>query len=209
MAWTAPRTWVAAETLTAALMNAQVRDNWNAAFPVGSLHWRMQSETGVETTVDGFGLETNGVAVSRTTYSDLQTKLSGLSYPFGSGNGTTTMNLPDLRGRSPVMCGSHADVDIGDSDGVSESSRTPKNAAHTHTGPSHTHTVSITTGGPSGTIGFNTLGSAGSPGSETHTHSVSGSTAAGGTGNTGSGGAYSGSFQTVGIMIVKYAPSVF
>ena len=169
----------------------------------------MQSETSVETTVDGFGLETNGTAVSRTTYSDLQTKLSGLSYPFGSGNGTTTMNLPDLRGRSPVMCGSHADVDIGDSDGVSESSRTPKNAAHTHTGPSHTHSFSATSGGPSATASWITNGSAGSAGDANHTHSVSGTTGSGGTGNTGSGGAYSGAFQTVGILIVKYAPTVF
>lgn len=201
MAWTAPRTWVAAETLTAALMNAHVRDNFNAAFPVGSLHWRMQSETSIETTVDGFGLETNGVAVSRSTYSALQTKLSGLSYPFGSGNGTTTMNLPDLRGRSPVMCGSHADVDIGDSDGVSESSRTPKNAAHTHTGPSHTHAAGsygvTITGNANATTGPNT-------GANIGAYSVSGTSASGGTGNTGSGGAYSGSFQTVGIMIVKY-----
>ena len=30
MAWTAPRTWVAAETVTAALMNAHVRDNFKA-----------------------------------------------------------------------------------------------------------------------------------------------------------------------------------
>ena len=189
------------------MLNAHVRDNWNAAFPVGSLHWRMQSETSVETTVDGFGLETNGVAVSRTTYADLQTKLSGLSYPFGSGNGTTTMNLPDLRGRSPVMCGSHADVDIGDSDGVSESNRTPKNAAHTHTGPSHTHSFSATTSTHTGTEveGVTETGDNSGP----HSHTVSGTTGSGGTGNTGSGGAYTGAFQTVGILIVKYAPTVF
>lgn len=125
MAWTAPFTFVAAATLTAAKLNEQIRDNWNAAFPVGSLHWRMQSETSVETAVDGFGLECNGVAVSRTTYADLQTKLSGLSYPFGSGNGTTTMNVPDLRGRPAWMCGSNTAADIGDSDGVAEASRTP------------------------------------------------------------------------------------
>lgn len=203
MAWTTPYTFVAETELTAARMNEQVRDNWNAAFPVGSLHWRMQAETGVETTVDGFGLETNGAAVSRTTYSALQTKLSGLSYPFGSGNGSTTMNLPDLRGRSPVMCGSHADVDIGDSDGQSESSRTPKAAAHTHTGPSHTHSFS---GTPSVTKGHDTDNSGSDPDTQpvVSVGAVSGTTGSGGTGNTGSGGAYSGAFQTVGIMIVKY-----
>jgi microcystin-dependent protein len=129
MAWTTPRTWVAGETLTAALMNQQVRDNWNAAFPTGSLHFRMQAATSVETTVDGFALEANGVAVSRTTYSALQTKLAGLSYPFGSGDGSTTMNLPDLRGRAVVMhatSGGHSSVNaLGDSDGVALASRTP------------------------------------------------------------------------------------
>lgn len=35
MAWTTPRTWVAGETVTAALMNTHVRDNLSAALPVG------------------------------------------------------------------------------------------------------------------------------------------------------------------------------
>ena len=34
MAWTAPRTWVTAETVTAALLNAHVRDNLDASFPL-------------------------------------------------------------------------------------------------------------------------------------------------------------------------------
>ena len=35
MAWTTPRTWVAGEVVTAALMNAQIRDNVNAVWPLG------------------------------------------------------------------------------------------------------------------------------------------------------------------------------
>lgn len=36
MAWTTPRTWVSGETVTAALMNAHVRDNLAAALPGGA-----------------------------------------------------------------------------------------------------------------------------------------------------------------------------
>lgn len=35
MAWSTPRTWVTGETVTAAHMNQEVRDNWNAALPDG------------------------------------------------------------------------------------------------------------------------------------------------------------------------------
>lgn len=40
-------------------------------------------------------LKANGAAVSRTTYSDL---FAAISTTFGAGNGTTTFDLPDLRG---------------------------------------------------------------------------------------------------------------
>jgi microcystin-dependent protein len=43
---------------------------------------------------DGY-LECNGAAISRTTYSIL---FSGIGTVFGIGNGTTTFNIPDLRG---------------------------------------------------------------------------------------------------------------
>jgi len=40
-------------------------------------------------------LECNGAAVSRTTYSDL---FANIGTTFGTGDGTTTFNLPELRG---------------------------------------------------------------------------------------------------------------
>jgi microcystin-dependent protein len=43
-------------------------------------------------------LACNGQAVNRTTYQDL---LTVISYVFGSGDGVTTFNVPDLRGRAP------------------------------------------------------------------------------------------------------------
>ena len=41
----------------------------------------------------------NGAAISRTTYSGL---FAAIGVNFGSGDGSTTFNLPDLRGRAPV-----------------------------------------------------------------------------------------------------------
>jgi microcystin-dependent protein len=41
----------------------------------------------------------NGQAVSRTTYADL---FGSIGTAFGAGNGTTTFNVPDLRGRMPL-----------------------------------------------------------------------------------------------------------
>ena len=44
----------------------------------------------------------DGAAVSRVTYSAL---FSAIGTTYGSGDGTTTFNLPDLRGRAPIGVG--------------------------------------------------------------------------------------------------------
>lgn len=41
-----------------------------------------------------------GQAISRTTFSRLNALYSALGYPYGSGDGSTTFNVPDLRGRT-------------------------------------------------------------------------------------------------------------
>jgi microcystin-dependent protein len=41
----------------------------------------------------------NGAAVSRTTYSDL---FAVISTTYGTGNGSTTFNVPDLQRRFPL-----------------------------------------------------------------------------------------------------------
>jgi microcystin-dependent protein len=159
MAYTTPRDWTAGETLTAALMDEQLKDNLLAAFPPGKLEFFVRAATTTETLIGGGWLECNGVAVSRTTYADLNTVLSALSYPFGNGNGTTTFNLPDLQGRALVAMasGGHANVNgLGDSDGLAKTSRS---WFHGHsfslsTSP-HSHSfTAVTTGGgatPGGT----------------------------------------------------------
>lgn len=114
---------------------------------------------------DGF-LPCDGAAVSRSTYSDL---FGVIGTTYGLGDNTTTFNVPDFRGRSPLGVGHGTDLTnraLGD-----------KGGEETHlliTGemPSHTHSfpddVAKTTGPYSlnasgGTIGTETptLGSAG------------------------------------------------
>lgn len=69
----------------------------------------------------------DGSAISRTTYATLFT---AISTNYGTGDGSSTFNIPDLRGRVPVGKGTHADTNaLNDNDGITESSRTPN---HTH-----------------------------------------------------------------------------
>lgn len=53
----------------------------------------------LQTSNHGSWLLCNGAAISRTTYATLYTLGGGTgAWPFGQGDGTTTFNLPDLRG---------------------------------------------------------------------------------------------------------------
>lgn len=94
-----------------------------------------------------------GQAVSRTTYADLFTAI-GTAY--GTGDGSTTFNLPDLRVRLPIGAGTGKA--LGASDGVAEASR---NANHSH---SHGHSASASTS----TASANVSGSASSDPGHTH-----------------------------------------
>jgi microcystin-dependent protein len=100
----------------------------------------------------------DGSAVSRTTYATL---FSVIGTAYGPGDGTTTFNLPDLRGRMPVGLGTHADVDVlGDNDGAALANRRAKHkhtvndAGHGHSisDPGHTHTLPSEGGSLGGTF---------------------------------------------------------
>jgi microcystin-dependent protein len=57
----------------------------------------------------------NGQAVSRTTYAKLY---SVIGTKYGSGDGSTTFNLPNLQGRVPVgVSSSDSDFDLADTGG--------------------------------------------------------------------------------------------
>lgn len=97
----------------------------------------------------------DGSAVSRTTYSKL---FSIIGTTFGSGDGSTTFTLPDLRGRFPLgVDGTAGRISSNDALGNSGGSE------------SHDH-PSTTSSGPSATTGAGSMGSAVFFGSSTHTH---------------------------------------
>jgi len=93
----------------------------------------------------------DGTAVSRTTYSSL---FSVVSTTFGVGNGSTTFNVPDLRGRVPMGAGTGTGGGVAGAgapaSGVALTARTlgaydgdERLHAHTHTDSGHTHTIRV------------------------------------------------------------------
>ena len=87
----------------------------------------------------------NGAAVSRTTYAAL---FALWGTRFGTGDGSTTFNLPDCQGRMPIGVGSHSDVSaIGNNDGVAANGRTPRHR-HSVSDPTHGHGATSTVSDP-------------------------------------------------------------
>jgi len=82
----------------------------------------------------------DGSAISRTTYANLFSAI-GLSY--GSGDGSTTFNVPNLKGKVPVG------LDSADSsfDALGETGGHKETQSHTHAGDAHTHTGTTATEG--------------------------------------------------------------
>lgn len=118
--------------------------------------------TGRSTADTGFML-CDGAAISRTTYATL---FGVIGTTFGAGNGTTTFNIPDMRGRFPIgKSPSGTGSVLGGTGGSID---------HTHTGPSHTHDMqNHTHTGPSHTHGYaHTHGVAAHTHTIAHTHTV-------------------------------------
>ena len=112
--------------------------------PVGSVF------TFATTTVPSGYLECNGAAVSRSTYASL---FSAISTTWGVGDGSSTFNLPDLRGQFVRGWDNSAGVDSGRS---FASSQSDQNKEHNHS----LSTASLTGGIRKISEGFGAGGSA-------------------------------------------------
>ena len=131
-----------------------------------------------------------GQAVSRSTYSDL---FSAIGTTYGSGDGSSTFNLPDLRGRVVAgkddMGGSSANRLTDQTGGLNGDTLGDTGGSETHTLTeaqlaAHTHGAgSYTAAFPSGN---NSSGGQGNTGSNTTTNL----TVSGTSGSTGSGSAH-------------------
>lgn len=112
----------------------------------------------------------DGSAISRTTYSDL---FAVMGTTHGAGDGSTTFNLPDKRGRVSVMKGTHASVDtLGENDGVAVANR---RAQHRHT--AHSHGISFrSSAGAGGSVPT-------AAGSDVHNYTATTASVDGGSGN--------------------------
>jgi len=105
------------------------------------------------TTVPTGYLECNGAAVSRSTYASL---FSAISTTWGVGDGSSTFNLPDLRGQFVRGWDNSAGVDSGRS---FASSQSDQNKSHNHSinDSGHNHTIGNwggNFGGGSGALTF-------------------------------------------------------
>jgi microcystin-dependent protein len=105
----------------------------SGSFYSGDIKPTGRTVAGSGTLVDGSWLRCDGTAVSRAVYASL---FNAIGTTFGNGNGSTTFNIPDLRGRAPFGIGTA--VSLGQNEGKAEATR----------GPIHVH--SITAGGAHG-----------------------------------------------------------
>jgi hypothetical protein len=90
MAWTTPRTFVAAAVLSAAQLNEN-RDNWNAQFPLGAPAW-----TGYTPTLTQSGAVTKTVTYAKYTQIGKTIISTGILACTGAGtaNAIVTVSLP-------------------------------------------------------------------------------------------------------------------
>lgn len=132
-------------------------------------------------------LAANGTAVSRTTYAAL---FAAIGTTYGTGNGSSTFTLPDLRGYFVRGSGTNSDLTASGTFGAKQ---VASFQSHTHTGTAasagahtHTHTDNYKLGNSNqqtgsgswtGSNGDRTLNTS-SAGAHTHTVTV---TATGGT----------------------------
>ena len=124
--------WSAGEELTSTRLNDRSRIPTAAVMP-----W-----AGTGSIPSGW-LECTGQAVSRTTYADLFT---AIGTQYGAGDGSTTFNIPNLKGSVPVG------YDSGDTsfDALGETCGAKTHTLTSGEMPTHHHNVKYTAGSGGG-----------------------------------------------------------
>jgi len=118
----------------------------NPGVPAGTLlMW------GTATAPTGY-LICNGSAISRSTYATL---FAVVSTTFGSGDGSTTFNLPDYRNRMPIGAGST--YSANSTGGSANAIVVAHNHSTSISDPSHRHNQT-TSGGAGGYTGYSHVG---------------------------------------------------
>lgn len=156
------------------------------------------------TTAPATWLLCDGTAYSRTTYANLYSALGGSSSPWGQGDGSTTFNVPDLRGRVLVGVGTGSGLSarsLGATGGeenhaLSGAEMTSHSHSHNHTATTatesanHSHANQAVTGttGSTGLLASTTASNNGAIASTagvsaSHTHALTTTTDATGAGS--------------------------
>lgn len=127
-----------------------------AGLPAGSI-----VEFGGSTAPGGW-LLCDGSAVLRTTYARL---FAAISTTWGVGNGSTTFNVPDFRGRTPIGAGAGSGLTART---VAASGGAETVVLDSTTMPAHSHTFTGSSTDSQGSHGHTLSGSVGSGGGHSH-----------------------------------------
>ena len=111
-------------------------------------------------------LATDGTAVSRSTYANL---FAAISTTYGVGDGSTTFNLPDLRGYFVRGAGTNSD---GTASGTFAAKQADELKSHTHTYTFKSTTGGSSAGGDPNSIGNTTVNTGATGGTETRPKNI-------------------------------------
>jgi prepilin-type N-terminal cleavage/methylation domain-containing protein len=155
----------------------------------------------------GFLLE-DGSAVSRTVYSDL---FAVIGTTYGTGDGSTTFNLPDSRGRASVNQSTDVEfTTIGQKTGSKTEALTiAQMPSHTHIQNPHYHIDGFAGVNPSATYGVSTSGPGNLNsqfGQDVNNHPITSATTATNQYTGGNGGHNNIQPSIVKMSAIKYAP---